>query len=64
MQQPEMPEIVLPPAPHSKAPRELQHRLAYATPGLVEYGSVAKLTRTGGRTGVDFVNMAMTAMGM
>lgn len=59
-----MPEMEQPPAAHPKTPRELEHRLAYATPGLVEYGSVAKLTRTGGRTGVDFINMAMTGMGM
>lgn len=59
-----MPEMEQPPAAHPKTPRESDNRLAYATPGLVEYGSVAKLTRTGGRTGVDFINMAMTGMGM
>jgi hypothetical protein len=64
MQQPEMPGNELTAAAHSQAPRERENRRAYATPELVEYGSVAKLTRTGGRTGVDFINMAMTGMGM
>ena len=59
-----MSEMDQPPRAHEKGPRELGKRLAYTTPGLVEYGSVAKLTRTGGMTGVDFVNMAMGPMGM
>lgn len=59
-----MSEMDQPSIAHAKGPRELEKRLAYTTPGLVEYGSVAKLTRTGGQTGVDFVNMAMGAMGM
>jgi hypothetical protein len=64
MPQPEMPEMKQTPAAPSTAPRELESRLPYATPGLVEYGTLAKLTRTGGRTGVDFFNMAMMGMGM
>lgn len=59
-----MSEMEQPPRTHAEGPRGLGKRLAYTTPGLVEYGSVAKLTRTGGQTGVDFVNMAMGAMGM
>ena len=42
-------------------------RRPYLAPELVEYGSVAKLTQTGGRTSVDFLfnlrqmsNMGMT----
>jgi hypothetical protein len=30
-------------------------RRRYAAPELVEYGTVAKLTQTGGRTTVDFL---------
>jgi hypothetical protein len=32
-------------------------RKPYAAPELVEYGTVAKLTQTGGATVVDFVGM-------
>ena len=38
---------------------------AYVAPELVEYGSVAKLTQTGGRTSVDFLfNLRRMATGM
>jgi len=40
-------------------------RRAYMTPALVEYGSVAKLTQTGGMTGNDFFifrQMGMSGM--
>jgi hypothetical protein len=30
-------------------------RRPYVAPELIEYGSVAKLTQTGGRTSVDFL---------
>jgi hypothetical protein len=30
-------------------------RRRYVTPELIEYGTVAKLTQTGGRTTVDFL---------
>jgi len=33
---------------------ERRERRAYVAPALVEYGSVAKLTQTGGMTGNDF----------
>ena len=40
-------------------------RRAYVAPELVEYGSVAKLTQTGGRTSVDFLfNLRRMATGM
>ena len=39
-------------------------RRRYVAPELVEYGTVAKLTQTGGRTTVDFVmNLRRMATG-
>ena len=38
-------------------------RRAYVAPELIEYGSVAKLTQTGGRTTVDFL-FNLRRMGM
>lgn len=49
-------ERVQPEAPQSsKPPRAARRR--YETPRLVEYGSVGKLTQTGGRTTKDGGNM-------
>ena len=39
-------------------------RRPYVTPELIEYGTVAKLTQTGGRTTVDFLfNLRRMASG-
>ena len=44
-----------PSKPEQKPPK----KQAYATPSLIEYGSIAKLTQTGGASGAD--TMAMMA---
>jgi hypothetical protein len=45
--------------------KECSERRTYVAPALVEYGSVAKLTQTGGMTGNDFFifrQMGMSGM--
>jgi hypothetical protein len=40
--------------PPAGVAKESSERRTYVAPALVEYGSVAKLTQTGGMTGNDF----------
>lgn len=47
-----------PPASRRQRPElDSTGRKPYAAPELVEYGTVAKLTQTGGATTLDFVGM-------
>ena len=41
--------------PHDKRRADEPTRRPYVAPELIEYGTVAKLTQTGGRTTVDFL---------
>jgi hypothetical protein len=45
------------PAGRPPAEPDAKGRKPYAAPELIEYGTVAKLTQTGGSTTVDFVAM-------
>jgi hypothetical protein len=41
----------------SKPEQKQPAKQAYSTPSLIEYGSIAKLTQTGGVTGADAMAM-------
>jgi hypothetical protein len=40
--------------PHAASTEDPKPRRAYAAPELIEYGTVAKLTQTGGQTTFDW----------
>ena len=49
------------PVQRPKAAHKKPVKKNYATPSLLEYGSIAKLTQTGGATAADFQGATMMA---
>ena len=45
------------------APAPVGPRRPYASPELIEYGSIAKLTQSGGRTRNELIFISMNRMG-